>query len=56
MLKNKNKSNSKDFISSVPLGSGKGEEHYLSVPKKKYPNLPASHLIERVFDRTYFIR
>lgn len=56
MLKNKNKSTSKDFILNVSLGSGKREGKDLTVPEKKQTKLAASHLTETVFDRTYFIR
>lgn len=56
MLKNKNKSTSKDFILNVSLGSGKREGKDLTVPEKKKTKLAASHLTETVFDRTYFIR
>lgn len=56
MLKNKNKSTSKDFMFSVSLGRGKREERDLTVPEKKTTNLAASHLTETDFDRTYFIR
>lgn len=35
MLKNKNKSTSKDFILNVSLGSGKREEQDLTMPEKK---------------------
>lgn len=56
MLKNKKKLTSKDFIFSVPAGSGKREERYLTMPEKTQTNLAAFHLTETVFDRTYFIR
>lgn len=56
MLKNKKKLTSKDFIFSVPAGSGKREERYLTMPEKTQTSLAALHLTETVFDRTYFIR